>query len=335
MKTVVSPSSRRIFPGPFEALRRAWAFNRPLTFTGVAMLLTLLVALAGVILDPRVITGAPAWLKPAKFAISISIYCFTLLWLLTFVQGRPRLVRLVAWSTAIALGLEEVLIAGAVIFGTTSHFNVATPVGQAVWLSMFWFILVTWVANLIAAILLLIQRLPDPAFAWALRLGLLISFVGMGVAFFMTSPTAAQLTAAESGNGMPIAGAHSVGVEDGGPGLPITGWSTTGGDLRVPHFFGLHGLQALPLFGLLLAEFGPGWLRADQRVTLVWAAGLSYLGFVVLLTWQALRGQPLISPDSMSLAALGALAVTAGGISLGSIIHAWSTRDETKDESWR
>lgn len=145
MRTVVSPGSRMPFPGPFEALRRAWAFSRPLTFAGVAMLLTLLVALAGVILDPRVITGAPAWLKPAKFAISISIYCFTLLWLLTFVRGRPRLVRLVAWSTAIGLGLEEVLIAGAVIFGTTSHFNVATPVGEAVWLSMFWFVLVTWV----------------------------------------------------------------------------------------------------------------------------------------------------------------------------------------------
>jgi hypothetical protein len=34
----------------------------------------LAVSLAGLLLDPRVITGAPAWLKPIKFAISISIY---------------------------------------------------------------------------------------------------------------------------------------------------------------------------------------------------------------------------------------------------------------------
>lgn len=327
MRTVVYPGSGRSFPGPFEALRRAWTFSRPLTFAGIAMVLTLLVALAGVILDPRVITGAPAWLKPAKFAISISIYCFTLLWLLTFVRGRPRLVRLVAWSTAIALGLEEVLIAGAVIFGTTSHFNVATPVGQAVWLSMFWFVLVTWFANLVAAILLLLQRLQNPAFAWALRLGLLISFVGMGVAFFMTAPTPSQLAAAEAGNGMPITGAHSVGVEDGGPGLPITGWSTEGGDLRVPHFFGLHGLQALPLFGLLLAGFGPGWLRIGHRVLVVWAGGLSYLGFVVLLTWQALRGQPLISPDATTIWALLTLGAVAGGVSLTVVVRAWLKRE--------
>lgn len=327
MRTAASPNSGMPIPGPREVLRRAWAFSPPLTFAGVAMLLTLSVSLAGVLLDPRVITGAPAWLKPAKFAISIAIYCFTLLWLLTFVRGRPRLVRLVAWSTAIALGLEEVLIAGAVVFGTTSHFNVATPVSVAVWLSMFWFVLVTWTANLLAAVLLLIQRLPNAAFAWSLRLGLLISFVGMGVAFFMTGPTPDQLATAQSGNGMPIAGAHSVGVEDGGPGLPVTGWSTEGGDLRVPHFFGLHGLQVLPLFGLLLANFGPGWLRMGHRTALVWTAGLSYLGLVMLLTWQALRGQPLITPDSLTLGALFGLGALAGGVSLAVVLRAWRNEE--------
>jgi len=37
------------------------------------MMFVLVVALIGLLLDPRVITGAPAWLKPMKFAISISI----------------------------------------------------------------------------------------------------------------------------------------------------------------------------------------------------------------------------------------------------------------------
>ena len=245
--------------GPRDLLRDAWASSRPLSFVGATMLLVLAVSLAGLLLDPRVITGAPAWLKPMKFAVSISIYCFTLLWMLSFVRGRPRLVGLVSWVTALAPFVEMVLIAGAAALGTTSHFNVSTPTHAAVWYTMTAFVALIWAANLLAAVMLLIQRMPDPAFAWALRLGLIVSLVGMAVAFPMIQETPAQERAADKA-GMeeaPIQGAHSVWVEDGGPGLPVTGWSTTGGDLRVPHFVGLHGLQALPLFGYLLALFTP------------------------------------------------------------------------------
>jgi hypothetical protein len=278
------------------------------------MLLVLAVSLAGLLLDPRVITGAPAWLKPMKFAVSISIYCFTLLWLLTFVRGRRRLVGLVSWVTAAALFVEMVLIAGAAALGTTSHFNVSTPLHAAVWYTMTAFVALIWAMNLLAALLLLAQRMPDTAFAWALRLGLLVSLVGMPVAFPMTQETPQQERAADRAGieEAPIQGAHAVGVEDGGPGLPVTGWSTTGGDLRVPHFVGLHGLQALPLFGYLLALFAPAWLRAGHRVALVWTAGLAYLGLIGLLTWQALRGQPLVSPDVRTLGALFALVLATG-----------------------
>jgi hypothetical protein len=35
----------------------------------------------GMLVDPRVITGAPAWLKPFKFAISTAVYSLTLAWI--------------------------------------------------------------------------------------------------------------------------------------------------------------------------------------------------------------------------------------------------------------
>src|SRR4028119_152505 len=113
--------------GPRDLLGRAWSSSRPLAFVGATMLLVLVVSLAGLLLDPRVITGAPAWLKPIKFAISISIYCFTLLWMLTFVRGRRRLVDLISWVTVVALFVEMALIAGAAALGTTSHYHVSTP----------------------------------------------------------------------------------------------------------------------------------------------------------------------------------------------------------------
>ena len=113
-----------------------------------------------------------------------------------------------------------------------------------------------------------------------------------------------------------------MGVEDGGPGLPVTGWSNTGGDLRVPHFVGLHGLQALPLFAYVLVLFAPDWLRARHRVALVWTFGVSYLGLIGILTWQALRGQPLISPDPLTLEALLALLLTAGAMASAVVLLA-------------
>jgi hypothetical protein len=318
--TIDKPIAQLSWRAPLDLLLRSWTMNRPLTVVGVAMLLTLAAATAGLVLDPRVITGQPAWLKPAKFAISITIYSFTLVWLLGFVRGHGRLVGLVSWMTTIALIVEMIVIVLQVARGTTSHFNVATPLDAALWGTMAGFIVVVWLMGLLAAALLLVQRFPDPVFAWGLRLAIVISLAGMASGLFMTtSPTPEQRAAARAGQGMPISGAHSVGVPDGGPGLPVVGWSTTGGDLRVGHFVGIHGLQVLPVVGWLLSRPpATSRLRRGQRLLLVWLAGLGYFGLMALVVWQALRGQPLIAPDAATLLALagvlGGAALAAGSV---------------------
>jgi hypothetical protein len=296
-----------------EALRRAFAANPPLMIAGLGSLGILVAALVGLVADPTVITGAPAWLKPLKFAISTAVYAFTFLWLLTFVQGHARLVRLASWGTAIGFVAEMVLIVFQVVRGRESHFNVATPLDAFIFERMRDFIIVVFTMGLIAAVLLLRQRLPDRAFAASLRFGIGLALVGMLVAVLMTVPTPATSAAFEGGR----AGAHSVGVADGGPGLPLVGWSTVGGDLRIAHFVGLHAMQILPLLGWALGRRRFDWLGADGRLALVRIAGFAYLGLILLLTWQALRGQPLIAPDGLTLAVAGALlgtAVAAAGI---------------------
>lgn len=307
---------------PRGLMRRAWALNPPLAFVGAAMGVTVAVALVGLVADPRVITGAPAWLKPMKFAVSIAVYCFTVLWLLTFVRGRPRLVRAIGWVTAVGLAVEMALIVAQVVRGTTSHFNVGTAFDAAIWSAMGAIVVSVWVAGMLLAVLLVRQRLADPALAWSLRLGLVVAVVGMAVAFLMTSPTPEQLAAA---GGPRVAGGHSVGVADGGPGLPVTGWSTVAGDLRVAHFVGLHGLQVLPAVGYLLTVLPGRRLGGRHRVALVWTVGLAYLGLVLLLAWQALRGQSVIAPDAITLAALAALGGGAVAVALAVLGHGWRT----------
>ena len=290
---------------PRPLRRRLQTADRTLMLFGAVMLLTLAVTTAGVLLDPRVITGAPAWLKPAKFAVSIAVYSFTLAWLLSFVQGHRLLVRLVASVTAVTLGIEMLIIGLQVLRGTTSHFNMATPLDAALWGTMGGMIALTWLANAVAALLLLRQRFADPAFAWSLRLGLLLSLVGMAVAVPMA-----------------VLGAHTIGAPDGGPGLPLVGWSTVAGDLRVAHFAGLHGLQLLPLLGWLLARPGLG-LPAPHRRALVVAAALGYLGLTLLLTAQAVRGQSVVAPDMTTLT-LAAAVIVALSLATGAIL--WDLR---------
>jgi len=304
---VRSPQRR----GLWRLLRSAFAVNPALTILAVTMLITFVATLLGVFVDHRVITGAPAWLKPAKFAISVSIYCFTFVWMLRFVENRPRLVRLVANITTASLIVEMVVILTQAARGTTSHFNQTTPLNTALWFTMGAFIVLVWMMNLLLAIMLLLQRMPDRALAWSLRLGLLISAIGMATAFFMVTRTLEQGNRIAAGYGPRIVGAHSVGVADGGPGLPVLGWSTVGGDLRVAHFLGLHALQVLPFLGWLLTRRKGvlGLLTASHQLALLWSAGVGYLGLVLILTWQALRGQSVVHPDTTTVVAASLLAV--------------------------
>jgi hypothetical protein len=107
----------------------------------------------------------------------------------------------------------------------------------------------------------------------------------------MTWPTATQLS-----NYQGIAGAHAVGVSDGGPGLPFLGWSTVAGDLRVGHFFGLHSIQvAAILLALSLL------LPIAFRIPLIAVGNITWLGFVGLVTWQSLRAEPFASPSETTL----------------------------------
>src|SRR5437870_168668 len=117
-------------------LRASWRTSPPLTAVGLAMLVVFAGSLAGLTLDPRVIAGAPAWLKPAKFAASTAIYGLTLAWVLGYVAHRRRLVGVIGWGSALVLALEVLLIDLQAARGTTSHFNVGTPLDAAIFATM-------------------------------------------------------------------------------------------------------------------------------------------------------------------------------------------------------
>ncbi|MFE1548418.1 hypothetical protein [Streptomyces sp. NPDC058718] len=270
-----------------------------------------LVSTVGLAVDDRILVGVPIWTKPLKFSVSLVAYTLSLAWMLSLLTPTSRAHRAGWWAGTVVAGTlsaEMVLITLQAVRGTQSHFNHATPFDNAVFQIMGASIAVLWLSALVIAILLLRARILDRATAWAVRLSSLIALAGAAVGFLMVRPTPEQMAVDEP----PITGAHSVGVPDGGPSMPLTGWSTTGGDLRIPHFFGMHALQLLPLLLIVLAALAPRFARlADEQVRLrltLTASGV-YAATFVLLTWQALRGQALFSPDGVTLAAAGAIAL--------------------------
>lgn len=222
---------------------------------------------------------------------------------------------------------EMGILIAQVLRGRASHFNAASPLDATLFAIMGVAITALWVLNLIQGVVLLRERLAERPIALAIKFGVAIGVVGIGIAFLMTGPTPEQLQALQNGEEVAAIGAHSVGVPDGGPGMPITGWSTTGGDLRIPHFVGIHAMQALPLLAMGLVMASRRFTRlADSAVRgrLVVVAAGAYGGLLALVTWQALRGQSLIAPDAWTLLAAG------GPVAMAAIGVRWSlaARDE-------
>ncbi|QES05185.1 hypothetical protein DEJ44_05895 [Streptomyces venezuelae] len=293
-------------------------FHRPLVWFAASMGVLALVSAVGIFVDDRVLVGVPIWTKPFKFSVSFVAYALSLAWMLSLL---PRGRRVGWWAgtvVAAASAGEMVLITLQVIRGTQSHFNQATPFDDAVFQLMGATVVVLWLGALVIAVLLLRAKILDRAMAWAVRLSSLIALAGAAVGFLMVRPKPEQLSVDHP----PIEGGHAVGVPDGGPSMPLTGWASTGGDLRVPHFFGMHALQLLPLVLLVLAALAPRFARlADERVRLRLGltAAAVYAATFALLTWQALRGQALLAPDTTTLtaaAAIAALGAAATALSL-------------------
>ena len=156
-----------------------------------------------------------------------------------------------------------VVIVGQALRDTTSHFNVSTPFDAAIWNVMAGSIGAVWVATLVISVVLFANPGPDPAWNLAIRAGAVISVIGMALGFLMTIPSAAQI---QADNG--IVGAHTVGLEDGGPGLRCS--AETGRRASHPALRGNACAATVPLLLIMLevlsrrfgcwrtAQSGPG-----------------------------------------------------------------------------
>ena len=268
---------------PDDLQRGGWRTYRdlePIWFdTTLALLSLAMVCLLAGVIDERLINGVSVWAKPSKFAMSLGVYFATLLAFVSYLPagylrtGGGRFVSV----TLVFVALGEMIyitIQGAL--GEASHFNFTTPFHAvmyslmgigATWLvtSPLWLGWVIWQNNA-----------KNAPMALAIILGLGLTFVfGMGFGGYLGNQTAHWVNATTSDAN----------------GIWLFNWSTDGGDLRVAHFFGMHAMQAVPLFAFLL----PAHLSKNYGYALVAAFSAAYAAFSLATFVQAIEGQPFIS----------------------------------------
>lgn len=276
----VDTAAARGGAGPLRHLIREARRRQPELFAAAELcLLGAIPVLLAAGLDERQVNDVNIWLKPLKFFMSLAIYYATLAWFHGYlsedVRSR-RLVRLLVVTPIVVGFLEMTWLLATASIGQPSHFNRSALVYALSYSLAGVGATLLMVTALVTGVLVGRDRSSTvpPALRLAIVLGSVIAFVG-------TMVTAGFLA---SGSGHWVGGVAS----DAG-GLPLVGWSRTGGDLRVAHFFSLHALQAVPLVGWVAVRAAGG--RARQ---VVWVGAALYAAWILLTFVQALAGRPLV-----------------------------------------
>ncbi len=255
--------------------------DKVLASTGWFMV-AMVVVLAGIApFDARLVTGINPWIKPIKFTASFAAYVWTLAWFMGYLDKPRWALQAVRWGISSIISIEFLCVTVQAARGTTSHYNESTPFNMGVWVVMSVGIMLNAALDLLMWALFLRKHTDVPrGLLSGIRLGILVFVLG-GL----------------QGLAMVFGSSHTVGLPDGGPGLPFIDWSTRAGDLRIAHLLGLHALQILPLVGHLVDQFA--WLRKPGRQISA-VASFSAL-YVLVAAWQfalALQGVPLLRSSS-------------------------------------
>jgi hypothetical protein len=257
--------------------------QRNLWFGAAFQVALLLPSLVAWVTDSRLVNDVSAWSKPIKFQVSLIVLMLTLWWVLPLLSTAVRAsrsIRAAAMATVVASTVDILYFVLQSARGRASHFNRDT-VFETIMYPITGIAAVVILAACFVVGMALWRGRGSPSAdvanaglrcgaAWGLMLGAALTLVTAG---YMAG-----------GDGHWVGGLRS----DAG-GLPLVGWSTQGGDLRVPHFFATHLMQALPLLGWLADR-----TTARRIAPLITAGAIVGTGIVAATFAQALAGRPFL-----------------------------------------
>jgi hypothetical protein len=221
-----------------------------------------------------VVLGINSAIKPMKFALSIWIYSWTMSMILFYVEDLKK-VKIYSWVAVISMCFEQFAITSQALRGQLSHFNKTDIYGIVMFSLMGIFILTItlWTAYITYIFIKQKTYIIPTTIVLSIQIGLICFVIFSLFGGYISS--------------MP---GHTVGAVDGSEGIWFINWSKFFGDLRVAHFFGIHSLQLIPLFGILATKYLP----VHSQIKSVWLFSILYLAFVLWVMIQGIMGLPFI-----------------------------------------
>ncbi|MEO9460495.1 MAG: hypothetical protein ABJE63_03280 [Lentilitoribacter sp.] len=261
-------------------IKEAYADAPALSALTIIMLLLMVPKLGAMLLDTRLHNGVNIWVKPVKFDVALVVYTATLV---IFARWIPQQTRTKTWfkyftaAVIISIVYEQIWIGGAAAFGTSSHFNVATPLmGIAYTIAGFGAVTLTSGALVFGILIARNKRtgLTDPLH-FAIWLSSILMFV---LTVITASYMSSQLSHFVGGNLLDTE-SHA-----------IMGWAKDGGDLRVAHFFASHIFHVLPILVIAASHV----FKTVSR-NMVIAMAVLYSIFTFYTLWEATQGLPFLA----------------------------------------
>ncbi len=225
--------------------------------SSLAMIFGMAICVVLTLIDPRLLAGANVWEKPAKFFLSLAVHGVTLAWAISLLTKPTRGIKTAELLFILAAWFELIYIVFRASRGEASHFN-NTSTFAAIMYGLMGVGSLMLVATSAFAGWRLWQQRQGEVMREAASVGLVLGAVlGTIAGAYLASHTS-----------------HWIGGDQSdATGLGFFHWSTTGGDLRVAHFIGLHATQIVPLAGLS----GNRWIVYGAAIVLTVATLATFM----------------------------------------------------------
>jgi hypothetical protein len=264
--TTMMMESKSPAPTPIQQFFKDVQRGSPMLWTNASALAAgSFICFALHLVDQRLINGVNVWDKPAKFFLSLAVQFVTVGWAMSLLQRPARGMKTASIILVAAAWAEMAYIVIRASRAELSHFNTGTPVAAALYSIMGVGALSLTATSAFIGWHVWQQRkasLVREATGFGLMLGALLGTIAGGVMSSMTS--------------------HWIGGDmTDATGTGFFGWSTTGGDLRVAHFIGLHAMQIIPFAAI------------SRRRWVVYAVAAAVAVAMVLTFVMAINGIPV------------------------------------------